>query len=191
MPIRTWGNFWIEKNNVVHDFSSVHIKLPGKIANEIMKWGKDHLAPEDIYNADGKYGREDDIHVTVLYGIHDASDTEAESLLRSERPITLELGGITTFTHNPAFDVLKIDVISPDLRRINKKLRESLEYTDKYPQYHPHVTIAYVKKDRCQKNEDSHDFECKRITCRDIIFSSKNGKKSTIELCGFKQLQIS
>jgi len=191
MPIRTWNHFWIERNNVQHEFSSTHVRLPGKIASKVIKWGKDNIAPEDIYNADGKYGREDEIHVTVLYGIHDSSEKAAEEILRSERPIVLELGKVAIFNNNPQFDVVKIDVISPDLHRVRKELADALEYTDKYPRYHPHVTIAYVKKGTGEKYEGGKYFDGDRISCDAVIFSSKIGKKTPIELYGLAKLKVS
>ena len=191
MMIRTWEHFWTEKNNVRYEFSSTHVNLPHGIASQVIQWGKKHIAPEDIYNYDGKFGREDDIHVTVLYGLHDATSENAEEVLQDERPVELELGKVTAFTNNPKFDVIKIDIISPDLHRINKKLKSNLEYTTDYPQYHPHATIAYVKKGKGEKYETGDAFACERITCREIVFSSKTGKKDKIELNGLKKLQIS
>ena len=49
---------------------------------------------------------------------------------------------------NPKYDVLKFDVISPLLNKINKKLTKELPYTSDFPDYHAHCTIAYIKKRR-------------------------------------------
>ena len=169
-----------EKSGVQHDFSSTHVELPTEIANQIIKWGKKEIVQQDIYSS-GRFGLEDEIHATVLYGIYDETPINVEKILLGERPIKLELGKITLFTNNPKFDVVKIEVLSPDLHRINKKLC-AVDHMSEYPKYKPHVTIVYVKKGCGDKYDQKTDFEGQKATCDAIIFSSKNGRKTKITL---------
>jgi hypothetical protein len=37
-------------------------------------------------------------------------------------------------------DVLKVDIDSPDLHRLNGKIAEALPNTDTHPEYKPHAT---------------------------------------------------
>jgi len=185
---RTWERFWGEKTQVKYDFSSTQVNLPTRISNRIIAWGKEQIADEDVYEVGEKFGREDEIHVTVLYGLHDEEPDGTREVVEKERPIVLELGEVTAFTNNPKFDVIKITVISPDLRRINKRLKESLEFTSDYPKYQPHCTIAYVKKGTADQYTGMAPFKGEKIKLDHLVFSSKNGEKTRIRLKGTPKL---
>ena len=105
------------------------------------------IDPEDVYTEDG-LGLETESHVTILYGLHDDKETFEkirEIVKRYQKtPIKIQLKNITIF-ENEKFDVVKFDVISKDLKKLNKKVSE-LPHTSTFPDYHAHMTIAYVKK---------------------------------------------
>jgi hypothetical protein len=103
----------------------------------------------DIGNRD--YGKESNPHITVLYGIQPEEEEKAKSIL-SKIPgkLTATLGPISLFENSKSddgrtFDVLKIDVKSPHLSMVNKTLRNSVKYESSYPDYRPHVTLAYLQ----------------------------------------------
>jgi predicted nucleotidyltransferase len=108
--------------------------------------GKIH--PDDLYNEPG-FGLEEEPHVTALYGFHDevtAEDVKEAAKKYSRKPISVKLTGISLFqSKNRPFDVVKFDVHSAELGRLNKRLQK-LPNTNEFPEYHPHMTIAYVKK---------------------------------------------
>lgn len=186
---RTWECFLTEKTKPIYDFSSVQINLPIDIANKIIKWGETKLKDKDIYlSTEEKFGREDNIHVTILYGLHEEHPEKIKELLEKEPPIKLELGETKSFTTNLKYDVLMISVISPDLRRINKKLQSKLEFTNNYKIYHPHCTIAYMMKDAAKSFTNGKMFEGTKITVDELIFSSRNGQKTKIKLKGTPKL---
>lgn len=178
----------VEKNQVRYDFSSTQVNLPTRISNKIIAWGKKKIDDEDVYQVREKFGREDEIHVTVLYGLHDEKPDAVRTLVEMESPIELELGEVTAFTTNPSFDVVKLTAISPDLRRIHNKLKENLEFTSDYPKYQPHCTIAYVKSGTAANYIGEAPFQGEKITLDHIIFSSKNGEKTRIKLKGTPHL---
>eukprot|EP00825_Cyclidium_porcatum_P004804 TRINITY_DN12277_c0_g1_i3.p1 TRINITY_DN12277_c0_g1~~TRINITY_DN12277_c0_g1_i3.p1 ORF type:complete len:307 (-),score=40.68 TRINITY_DN12277_c0_g1_i3:472-1392(-) len=93
-------------------------------------------------------GIEDESHVTVLYGFHDEVTSDEVFALYKEnyplKPLEIKISGISIF-ENPEFDVVKFDVNSDELAEINKLMR-TLPNTQTFPDYHPHITIAYVKK---------------------------------------------
>jgi 2'-5' RNA ligase len=116
------------------------------------------IEEEDLYTGeDGdegrSYGKEVEPHVTVLYGIHaDVPDEDVEKLIDEISRPKINLGKVSTF-ENELFDVLKFDIESPDLVELNKKFKE-LPHTSEHPNYHPHATIAYLKKGTAKKYID-------------------------------------
>lgn len=116
------------------------------------------IADEDLYTGEGGdegrgYGKEQDPHVTILYGIHaDVPDEDVEELIDGIETPSIDLQKVSTFD-NELFDVLKFDIESPDLIALNKKFKE-LPHTSDYPDYHAHATIAYLKKGTAKKYVD-------------------------------------
>jgi len=178
----------MSKNNVQYKFSSTQVDLPKEFAKELMEWGKKNIANEDVYTdpKDPSYGRENEIHITLKYGLHSAESDEVKALLRGESAIELKLGTISKF-RGDGYDVLKIDIDSPDMHRLNKLISENVEVTDTYPTYRPHLTIAYVKKGTCNNLLKSKKFDGKKFIIDKIIFSSKVHGKSAIKLQPLKK----
>ena len=54
-------------------------------------------------------------------------------------------GDITIFEQDE-YDVVKFDIHSDKLKKLNDTMRFRFEYTNNHPDYHAHMTIAYVKK---------------------------------------------
>ena len=173
-----------EMKNVSYNFSSVHINVDSTLSNDIIRWGRKNVSDDDIFVSqnDPTYGREDEIHITVLYGIHSDASDEVEKLLKDTGPIKARLGKVWVFSNPFKFDVVVIKVISEDLERLNAKLAEGVVYTNRYGKYNPHLTIAYVKKGKGWKHADLTRWEGREIVADSIIFSSKAGFKKRIAL---------
>ena len=95
------------------------------------------------------YGKEVDSHVTILYGLEpDITVPPIKELLYKEQKdlIGITLGKISIFD-NEKYDVLKIDVHSKDLSKLNKAFSKEFPYENDYPDYYPHLTLAYLRKD--------------------------------------------
>jgi 2'-5' RNA ligase len=166
--------------DTVHKLSSVQINLPKPLANQIIEWGHDHIQDSEIYEEEPGKGREDEIHVTVLYGIKGDCPSTVKSILRDVGPFTVELETISLFT-NPEFDVVKIEVQSHDLVELNKLIRRKIDYVEKFP-YRPHVTIAYVKKGKGWKHDGVDAFEGQLFNAKTVLFSNRAGDKTAIHL---------
>jgi 2'-5' RNA ligase len=109
----------------------------------------------DLYcGDDGTYGLETEPHVTVLYGLHKEvhEDLVCRMCQAFEGPVQAEVTGLSTFD-NDDYDVLKLDVESDALRKLNKGFK-GLPYTTEYEDYNPHMTIAYLKKGTAEKYDD-------------------------------------
>ncbi len=111
------------------------------------------ISEEDLYIEDGKYGKENEPHITILYGLlsGEYKTQQIEEILNPYIRIQYFLKGVSLFENpNNPYDVVKIDVSSDNLANINNALKE-LPYENDYPEYHPHMTLAYVKKGEGQK----------------------------------------
>ena len=106
------------------------------------------IKKEDIYNKEG-YGIEHEPHTTVLYGFHsnEVTPKEIENVVKNKESgkdkISVTIKNISCF-ENKDFDVVKFDIESSDLNELNKELSK-FPNTNDYPDYHAHMTIAYVK----------------------------------------------
>jgi 2'-5' RNA ligase len=171
-------------HHVVYRYSSTQIDLPDDLAEEIVEWGRRYLPDDAIYTDpdDPSFGRENEIHATVLYGIHEDSPDKVAALLEEQKPFACALGRVNLFQTNPKFDVVKAEVRSRELHRLHNRLKESLEVTDKYPVYRPHVTIAYVQPGAANRLKGGGAFLGRSFEVREIIFSSHAGKKTKLRL---------
>lgn len=118
------------------------------------------IEKEDIYEGDGGFGIENEPHVTVLFGFHDEL-VDVKELKRyvdsvmGDEALVFKLGKASLFK-NPEYDVLKFDIDDTNgiLGKLNAAMRKKYKYTNTYPDYHPHATIAYIKKGEGQKYAD-------------------------------------
>jgi len=104
------------------------------------------IKPEHLYEeeSDRSYGIEDEPHCTLLYGLHNGVGlNEVKQLLNDIQFGQCKVGNASLF-QNPKYDVLKFDVSGKGLHEANKALT-TLPYSTDYPDYHPHLTIAYLK----------------------------------------------
>ena len=120
-------------------FASTQIHLPSTLGEHLMTWGKENI-PDEALAADG---RENEPHVTVLYGLENDERETIQELVTGFGPIQLALGE-TAFFEAPDYDVVYCKVNSSDLFRLRGRL-ETLPHTSTHATYTPHATIAYVK----------------------------------------------
>ena len=173
---RPWAKFLDEKESE-REFSSTQINLPKPLAKEIIAWGYENIPDSYLYSEDG---RELNPHITVLYGLRDESPNKVKEILEQEKSIKLKLGKISAF-ETPGYDVIKIEINSPGLHKLHRLL-ESLPHQDNHPRYNPHVTIAYVKKGKGKRVIGNGIFDGEIVESQKIMFGSKNGEKTIIEL---------
>lgn len=172
-------------NRVAYDYSCLMARMPDPIASNVQSIAA-AIPPEFIYNTlDGERGKAKDVHVTVLYGIHTTNPDEVMQLVAGISPLRATLGRTTAF-YNPECIALKVDMQSSDLVNLNNLIRRSLQYTSIYPNYIPHITIAYLKKDEKNpyyyRNYMTDDFEGMEVVLDELVFSTPGGKKETIRL---------
>jgi 2'-5' RNA ligase len=169
-----------------YDFSSTQVDLPEPAAEEVRKLT--YMIPDEDLAGDG---RETEPHATVKYGLHTNDTMDVRKVLAGEPPIKVKFGEISTFPPSEGSDgaeVVKIDLDSPDLHRLNKKIAAALDVTDTHPDYKPHVTLAYVKPGEAKKYVGRpHALQGKEITLNSVTFSAKDGREIVIPLTGKPQ----
>ncbi len=151
------------------------------------KWQElqDIIKEEDLYNDPEQkdmFGREWDCHITVLFGLHlDVPNKDIYEIIEKFEKPDVKFKGISSFSSDKKpFGVIKFDIESEKLTEYNKELKK-LPYTSDFPQYHPHCTIAYVKKDKVDEYvKKLKDFKItdKDFTIDKWVYSKQGDKKS-------------
>lgn len=167
-----------------HEFASTQANLSGPVADKVKQ--ESLRIPDSVLAEDG---RESQPHVTVKYGLHDDSPAAIEKIrevLSREHPVRARLGETSIFPAKDASgsDVVKVDVESPDLHRINKAIADALPHTDTHPTYQPHVTLAYVKPGEGTKFAGNKALDGQEIALDHISFSKRDGSQVDIPLGG-------
>lgn len=122
-----------------HEYSSTQFDLPPEIAEKVHAMaGRIH--PDDLA-ADGV---EHQPHLTVKYGLHTDDPDEVRRAVLGQPPVAVTFDKVSVF-QSAEHDVLKVDVDSKALHALNAHIAASLACTDTFPEYVPHVTVAYVK----------------------------------------------
>lgn len=168
------------KNWVLNESYSYSCVMATINYDHIVNWSKKNISEKDLYYKENKSGYELDPHVTVLYGLHTTNVDEIKEKLKNQEKFDIKFGKVSKFT-NDDYDVLKIEVESDTLRRLNDKLK-SLKYTSAYNSYKPHCTLAYIKKDSCEELVGSKEFFNKKIEVKELVFSPSSGETVKINL---------
>ena len=133
------------------------------------------IPSECVYEEVGEnYGKEENPHVTVMYGLSPIEETRVKELLNKvPKNIVAELGKISKFSHaDTPYDVLKIEVKSPHLNKIHEMIRKNFDNNYKWLQYNPHVTLAYVKKGTCNEYVGNKTFEGMKVMFETFMYSN-------------------
>lgn len=165
-------------------FSSTQINLPEEESRRILDLGK-KLIPDSDLAGDG---RETEPHTTVKFGLETNEVGDVEKVLANVKPFKIRLGKVSTFPPSESSDgaeVVKVDVVdSPELVELNKQIAAALPNQDSFPDYKPHVTLAYVKAGEGQKYVGDSSLDGVEIPVSGIFFSSKDRKMIEIPLGG-------
>jgi 2'-5' RNA ligase len=144
------------------EFACLMLDYPEDFAKEVRKWTEANVPDEAL----AEDGREAHIHTTVAYGIALDQDPEVikEVVKGSVFNPKVRLGKIEKFDTNPDYDALKVGVESPDLHKLHAALEAMGLPGNTYPDYKPHMTLAYVKKGSCDHLMGQDPFGGKEFT---------------------------
>lgn len=139
-----------------HEYGCLMLEMPKELADEVLAWGRENIPDADLFidpENPKDNGRETQIHTTVSYGIDPATDPGDVqfAIFQQRKPVKVKLGAISKFDKDDC-DVIKVEVVSPDMVRMHKEIEENIGTPgNTFPDYKPHVTIAYVKKGAADK----------------------------------------
>ena len=142
------------------------------------------IADKDLYQSDknGGYGKEDEPHVTLLYGLHsNVTPQIIQQILDRIHFGDITLNNISLF-QNSEYDVLKFDAAGEGLKEANEVFMK-LPNSNEYPNYHPHMTLAYLNKGTAG-NEYVKKFMNVHFKVTPIfaIYSVPSGKKYKLKI---------
>lgn len=144
---------------------------------------QDGINPSHLYeeDKDSSYGLEAEPHCTLLYGLHEeVTDEMVENIARNYAFGNCTIKNASLF-ENEKFDVLKFDVEGDNLHDCNKELCK-LPHTTNFPDYHPHMTIAYIKPGMGKKYAEMFNNQYHELKPKYIVYSKPDGSKTQIEL---------
>ena len=169
----------ITEDKQTYDYGCVMIYFDFPTINKI----HDSISPDDIYteDGDGSFGIEDEPHTTLLYGLHKEVDTDTiKNILGDYEFDTCTISNASLF-ENEKFDVLKFDVSGVNLKEANNDLTIQPHTTD-YPNFHPHLTIAYLKPGTGKKYTKILEGEKFELKPQYVIYSKPDGGKDKINI---------
>ncbi len=165
--------------------------LPIALREQIRAWAatfiwRAHLAPE---------GFENKPHITIKYGFKDSSLYTVQALrtmLCRHGPFPVTLKKLGLFKGNEDGDVLIIEIVSKELKDLNKAISSEFSCHDKYPTYKPHLTVAYLVHD-CDMSLGymslEPDFLGKEYTIDEVEWSGTDGRRMILPLTGCAMLK--
>src|SRR5579862_8105873 len=154
--------------------------VDSSVCSTLMEFGKKIIKDEDIYHqvnekGEDEYGREHECHVTIRYGFtKDLNELEVRQLLAGRKKFNVKVTGLDIFDSNPEFDVVKFVIESPVLTQLNMLTQIYPNKTD-FPDYHPHLTLAYVKKGTFPHKKELN----LELPIDNVIYSPISGDKSS------------
>lgn len=174
--VKKYENFLKEGRKLeTYKFGCVLLEL------EIPQWNDiiSKIDKQDVYEPSPSYGIETDPHLTILYGLHsDIDESKVVEIINKYKYSDFHINtlGISNFK-NPGFDVVKIEVEKNDiLQSFHEELSE-LPNSNEFPEYKPHITIAFVNSGTSTKYLDSN-FKLENLKISMIEYSKPDGQKS-------------
>lgn len=158
--------------------SSTQLTLPVATAEPFKEFAR-QIPDSEVYHRADETGRDDfgietEPHITVLYGLTEHTPEPIRRIAASQGPITVTLGKLSIFEQDE-YDVLKVDVTGDDsaLRALNAEIKK-LPNEQTFPDYTPHLTLAYLKKGEGKKYVDGIEatwFFGQKLTFDTLTFS--------------------
>ena len=178
--IRTGWNMSWDK----YESSYIIAYPPEYIVDSIISWGYDNIPCDHLFidESDPSFGRENNIHITILGNIEETNHEKIKNAISIETKFVCPLGKIQLFTNNSKYDVIQIEAKCDQIFQLHKSLSQSIKNVMKFPLYVPHVTIAYVKKGYGDKFLDNTYFVGQEFMIDKLVLSCNLNDQFTFKL---------
>lgn len=172
MRIKKYIQFIKESSG--YEYGCVMVEVPVKNWKEITSY----IDPEDVYTGgDDTHSIQENPHLTLLYGLHKEVTTEMiKSVFDNFTDnINIVVDGIDIF-ENEDYDVVKFNVKADGALQYLHDELSKFPNSNSFPDYKPHITIAYVKKGSGKKYiKPEYKYEVKNVD--KITYSMPSGEK--------------
>jgi hypothetical protein len=145
---------------------------------------KNYIKEEDVYDDENHdFGLEFEAHCTVIYGFnnYDGIIDDIKKHLSNKLPEDVYTKKISIFPKDDHknYDVVKFDIISEQLKKLNNIFKDNFKITSDYPDYHPHMTIAYVQPGKGKEYTKKKNIKIK-LKSKQFVYSDGLGNKIVI-----------
>ncbi len=165
-----------------YKYASLMSVLHEDLKNKIKVWSEKNIANKHLYyDADGSKGREDNSHITVVYGFKNKDLTAIKSVVKKFGEFDISLDKIGKFSSKEGYDVIKINVISKKLLELHEKASKVPHFST-YSEFSPHCTIAYVKPNSCDNLIGNDYFKDIKINVKELSFHSTEKEETIINI---------
>jgi len=178
MKIKLFEEFINEKKGDTYSYGCAMLYFDFPQMKEI----HDQIEEGDLYTEeeDRTYGLEDEPHCTLLYGLHKGVTLDQiKEVVGKFKFDKLKLHNASLFENQ--YDVLKFDVQGDSLKECNEALTD-LPHTNDFPDYHPHATIAYIKKGIGEKYTEMLKDKEYEVKPTHVVYSEADGTKTKIDI---------
>lgn len=133
-----------EKKGETYESASTQIRVPSFV-HTIMDQLHHMISADDL----GPTGIEDEPHATLIYGFSDEDFPKVKDVLEGQGPVRAQFWKLGVFpSKKEEQEALIIHLESEDLRNLHDTLKAKTGVKETFPEYKPHITIAYVKPGR-------------------------------------------
>ena len=158
-----------------YEYGCVMARIDEESARLVLDFNYKMISEDLIYKEGEDFGREQHPHITLKYGlVNTYNEDQMRKLLRNVIPFDVQVKGMSIFESDDRYDVVKFDVESVELNQLHEML-SSLPNHDEHPEYHPHMTLAYVRKgmgNRFVKKPSKFA----RVPVKTIVYSAEGDK---------------
>jgi 2'-5' RNA ligase len=134
--------------------------------------------PKALVRSDKHVGKP---HVTVLTNIDNKSFEAATKVSRQSSSGSVRLGRTKVFDR-PDYDVVYVEAGSDALSGTHQKLKAGTDNVQTFPEYRPHVTLAYVRKGTGKYYTGMRDLEGVEIPMKSLQVSFRDGPSLPVKL---------
>lgn len=166
----------------MHNYENLQLDIQ---SNMFVEFGK-QIIPDSILfidETDPSYGRELNSHITLCYGGDKNYELDYETFFASKKSIECMTGELSLFkTDNYDVVILKLSD-DFDLKKLNFELRRKYKFPGStFPDYVPHLTLAYVLPNTMDARIKKLKFPKTKITFNAVTLSKQDGSTLVYEL---------
>lgn len=169
--------------NPKYDYGVVQTSDVSETVTNAIKDIQGRINKDKLYDGEDESGWVENgiqklFHITVLFGVNNDVKDEVKKVFDKYRPVHIETTEIKYFSSDPNYDVAIVRCKSEELTKIHNELKDTLENEETYPNYKPHITIAYLKKG--ERLDDSEQITNISWEVDSLDLSTSDGKLEKI-----------